>query len=110
MMLDITTDAHERSDAMNAKISVLILTGLLGSAVARGAEKAKPAAQPKSSEVSYEQRQKLADIHEKTAACLRSNKPIEECHKEMMTYCHDEMGKEGCPMMGHMGKMHGKGK
>lgn len=37
-----------------------------------------------------EQRQKMADVHEKMAACLRSDKPIEDCHAEMMKQ-HDMM-------------------
>jgi hypothetical protein len=52
-----------------------------------------------------EQRQKMATIHEQIAACLRSEKPISECHEEAMKSCQDAMGKDGCPMMG--GGMHG---
>lgn len=51
-----------------------------------------------------EQREKMATIHEQMAACLRSDKPISECHKEAMKSCQDTMGKDGCPMMG--GSMH----
>lgn len=52
-----------------------------------------------------EQRDKMATIHEKMAACLRSDKPIADCHKEAMQNCQEMMGKDGCPMMG--GRMHG---
>lgn len=52
-----------------------------------------------------EQREKMATIHEKIAACLRSDKPIADCHKEAMQSCHEMMGTEGCPMMGS--GMHG---
>ena len=31
-----------------------------------------------------EQREKMAAAHEKIAACLRSDRPIDECHAEMM--------------------------
>lgn len=61
-------------------------------------------------EPTKEQRTKMADMHSKMAECLKSEKPMKDCHKEMMDSCkeaHD--GK--CPMMGgHMGKMMGKGK
>ena len=52
-----------------------------------------------------EQRQKMADAHEKMAACLRSDKPVSDCHEEMMKACQEGMGKGGCPMMS--GKGHG---
>ena len=48
-----------------------------------------------------EQRMKMADSHEKMAACMRSTKPMKDCHDEMMKVCEDTMGKD-CPM----GKMH----
>ncbi|MBC7540359.1 MAG: hypothetical protein H7281_16165 [Bacteriovorax sp.] len=53
-----------------------------------------------------EQRQSMATVHEKMAACLRSDKAIEDCHKDMMQSCKDMMGADGCPMMDHKGKMH----
>ena len=52
-----------------------------------------------------EQRQSMATTHEKMATCLRSEKAMEECHKEMMQSCQETMGKDGCPMMGKMGSM-----
>jgi hypothetical protein len=48
-----------------------------------------------------EQRQKMAEVHEKMAACLRSERPIGECRKEMATACRDTLGADACPMMGH---------
>ena len=57
-------------------------------------------------EATAEQRQKMADIHDKMAACLRSDRPISDCHKEMMKACKSTAGKDGCPMMDE--KMHGK--
>lgn len=53
-------------------------------------------------EVTTEQRETMAARHEKLASCLRSGKPMNDCHEEMM-------GVEDCPMMG-MGKMHDKDK
>ena|SRR3954469_21492061 len=38
-----------------------------------------------------EQREKMAAEHDKIAACLRSDRAIDECHKEMMQYHHAMM-------------------
>ena len=38
-----------------------------------------------------EQREKMAAEHDKIAACLRSDRAIEDCHKEMMQYHHTMM-------------------
>ena len=54
-------------------------------------------------EFTTEQRQKMADLHEKMASCLRSDRPMSECHQEMMKGRKDAVGKDSCPMMG--GKM-----
>ena len=54
-----------------------------------------------------EQRQTMAAAHEKMAACLRSDKALDDCHGEMMKVCHEAKGENACPMMG--GMMHGKG-
>lgn len=52
-----------------------------------------------------EQRQNMATAHDKMATCLRSDKSIEDCRKEMMESCEQNMGKDGCYMMGKKGKM-----
>lgn len=59
---------------------------------------------------SKEMREKMAAMHEKMAACLRSDKPFAECRQEMMKSCQTMMGGKGCSMMGmggmgHMGNM-----
>lgn len=62
-------------------------------------------------EFTKEQREDMAMMHEKMVTCLRSDKPMEDCRDEMMGACKDQMGKEGCPMMGEMkyrGKMRNK--
>ena len=61
-----------------------------------------PAAPP---EPSKEMRAKMAAAHEQMAACLRSEKSMADCRKEMMKSHHELMGEQGCPMM-EMG-MHG---
>ena len=57
------------------------------------------------SKMTKEQREKMAVSHEKMAVCLRSDKPMKECHEEMMKACTDTMGADACPMMGHHKKM-----
>lgn len=47
-----------------------------------------------------EQREKMATLHDKMAACLRSEKAMPDCRDEMKKSC-SEMGEEGCPMMHH---------
>ena len=58
---------------------------------------------------SPEHRAKMADAHEKMAACLRSTRPIDECHAEMKKACH-ESGHGGECSMGHHGHGQGHGK
>lgn len=77
---------------------IATLALILGASAAFAAD--PPA--PGHSGPSKEQREKMATIHEQMAACLRSDKPIAECHKEAMKRCQDVMGKEECPMMGGM--------
>jgi hypothetical protein len=48
---------------------------------------------------SKEIRDKLATLHEQLANCLRSDKPIAQCHTEMMKSCQDMFGAQGCPML-----------
>lgn len=63
---------------------------------------------------SPEQRARMAEHHERIAACLRSNRPIGECQAEMrashaaMRKACEEAGEE-C-LMGHPGHHGGKGK
>jgi hypothetical protein len=67
---------------------------------------------------SKEQREKMAEVHQKMAECLRSDRPISECRAEMAKSCQDMVGADGCPMMsygkggmgpGMMGPGHGRG-
>ena|SRR3989338_830866 len=76
---------------------------------ALGAEKTKALPKRGSTEISVEQRKNMSTAHEKMAACLNSDKSFDSCQKEMMQTCQDTMGKDGCPMMGKMHGMMGKG-
>ena len=90
---------------MKIAVTVMIIfVGLTGTP-ALAAEKSKT--QGTDAKVTAEQRQNMAAVHESMAACLRSDKPMEGCRKDMMQSCNDMMGKNGCLMMGQIGKMHG---
>lgn len=78
---------------------------LAGSGVALGADPQQNApADPNPAS-----RQKMAEVHQRMATCLRSDKPIAECRSDMLKNCQDLMGKEGCPMMGAWGGGMGPG-
>lgn len=47
-----------------------------------------------------EARQKMAEVHQRMADCLKSDRPMSECRAEMAKSCHDMMGASACPMMG----------
>jgi len=47
-------------------------------------------------ELSKDTREKMAQLHEQMAACLRSEKPVQVCHGEMMKSCQSQLGSEGC--------------
>ena len=49
-------------------------------------------------QLSKEAREKMALMHEKMAACLRSDKSMAECRIEMAKNCRDILGPEYCPM------------
>ena len=89
---------------MASWVGVLVVAALAWSPPAHAADPktAPPAA------ATAEQRQKMADIHQKMAECLRSDRPIAECRSEMAGSCHDSLGADMCPMMGKGGgMMHG---
>ena len=46
------------------------------------------------------QREQMAVLHEKMAACLRSDKELAACRDEMRSSCRATMGEQACPMMG----------
>ena len=67
--------------------------------------------------MSKEKREEMAAAHEKLAACLRTDSPMEKCHEAMMGSMMGSCGSHGekgsCPMMsgkmsGKMGKMSAK--
>jgi hypothetical protein len=61
---------------------------------------------PGMAEPGKEQREKMALVHEKLAACLRSDRSFADCHREMQSSHAEAMGEEHCPMMEHKMKGH----
>ncbi|MDE2304359.1 MAG: hypothetical protein KGL34_02280 [Gammaproteobacteria bacterium] len=47
----------------------------------------------------HEMREKMAQIHEQMAACLRSDRSFEDCRSEMRKSCRASLGYGGCRMM-----------
>ena len=88
---------------LHAVLSAALLFGSVASAQDKTSTQTTPPPMPM--QMTREQRNKMADAHEKMAACLRSTKPLSECHQEMMQACKANLGAE-CPMM-HMHGMHG---
>jgi hypothetical protein len=85
---------------LSAAAASLLLAGA-GLAVAANAP-------PVQAAPSKDTREKMAQMHEQMASCLRSDKPIGECRHEMMQSCQKMMDGKECPMMdmGAMGTMH----
>lgn len=73
-------------------IATLLLCGAI-TALAQEPPSPSPAA-------SKEMRERMAAMHEKMAACLRSDRALSECRQEMHQTCSSMMGEQGCPMMG----------
>jgi hypothetical protein len=71
-----------------------VVASVLMSCVAAAADDA-PAAPPAPPK---EMRAKMASLHEQMAACLRSDRPFNDCRSEMMKGCQQLMGEQGCPM------------
>lgn len=92
------------------------LLAAAGALLLGGAALAAEPVQPPPADPTAEQRQKMAAIHDRMAACLRSERPFAECRAEMHASCQQTMGGAGCPMMGGGmgpgmmgGPMHGPG-
>jgi hypothetical protein len=89
---------------MNRKVLALAALIISASGLAVAAERE---AGPKPKEITKEERAKMADAHEKMAACLRSDRPFMDCHKEMWEAHKGMMGGKGeCPMHGGKGHHH----
>ncbi len=97
---------------MRTMLSILILLmGLAGfSALAEQSAVSKKPSSNATTELTQEQRLKMAGLHANMADCLKSDKAISECRQEMMKGCREAMCKEGCPQGMMMGGMHSTGR
>lgn len=94
---------------ITALITILILSSAITSvSLASESKKHKMGYQKMPMEMSKEQRQEMAAHHEKLALCLRSDRAMADCHKEMRSACEGKMGMGGCWMMGDTRKMDSK--
>jgi hypothetical protein len=87
---------NTRVSQFRAQIVVASVLAILSASATLAANPPATAQSPPSKET----REKMATLHEQMAACLRSDKPVTECHTEIMKNCQDVMGEDGCPMMG----------
>ncbi len=81
----------------NTLLRNLIASMIIAGAGSVFAADEPPAAPPAPSK---EMREQMAAVHEKLAACLRSDKAFASCRDEMRKNCQEMMGEQACPMMG----------
>lgn len=92
------------------KLTKYVSAGLMLGALSHGgivtaqAETAPPA---QSRQTMAERHKKAAEMHSKMAACLASDKAVEQCREEMAANCGTTFG-ANCPMGGGI-RGHGKG-
>jgi hypothetical protein len=79
-------------------VATVVLASLTGAAWSQ--QDPRPAPANSRAAPSKEMREKLATVHERTAACLRSDKSFSECRSEMMKSCREILGGQGCPSLG----------
>lgn len=85
---------------------ITFVTTILAAAVAFGADAKTKAATPAANGPSKEKREEMAATHEKLAACLRTDAPMETCHEIMKAAHEGKMCDGNCPMMAaHKGEM-----
>jgi len=87
-----------RKNMLQSSIRTLLTLAALSVMGAASLAATQPPSAPTT--VTKESREKMAVLHEQMAACLRSDKPLADCHSEMRKSCKESMGDQGCPMMG----------
>ncbi len=89
-----------------------VLLALLISAAASAEEKGMSAHSANHMAGTPEMKNDMADMHQKMAECLRTEKSMQDCHGEMMKNCQDAKAPGHCSMMESMmnkgGMKHGK--
>ena len=86
-------------------LATAVLASLAGAA---WSQDPRPAPENSRAAPSKEMREKLATVHERTAACLRSDKSYSQCRSEMMKSCREILGGQGCPSLGRGMNMSGR--
>lgn len=84
----------------------MLMASLFGATSFAQQETTKPGTPPHATKIqpfTAQEREKMAAIHEKMAACIRSDRPLKECHNEMHEQYMEVMGTHGCPMAGEVG-------
>lgn len=80
------------------KFVLSLLAAFCFSSFSFAADKAKEPAKEMPA-LTKEQRADMAKHHQKMAECLKSDKPMSECKKDM----HEGCKEKNCPMMAHKG-------
>jgi len=84
---------------MDRRLTRWTVTPALLAFASAGPTWAADATKPPPPEPTAEQRQKMAEVYQKMADCLRSTRPLPQCRSEMATACHT-IGAGVCPGMG----------
>ncbi len=90
--------------------AIALLLSLSLSTVAMAQVKGKTATTQAQTEQSPEMKKNMADMYQKMADCMKTDKSMDDCHKEIMKDCPVAKETGSCPLMdGMKGKMnHGK--
>lgn len=83
---------------MKKYISALLAVGALICGLSSNEASANRRHMKNMPEPTQQQKINIATLHEQLGACLRTDKSMRDCHKEMKNFC-EKMGKEACPMM-----------
>ncbi len=84
-------------------MKILFIALLIASSIHSTSKAQTPATDSTASmNESLDQRSQMADLHQTMAICLRSSKPMTDCHEEMKASCKMNMGEDSCMMSGHM--------
>jgi hypothetical protein len=94
--------------SMSTFVLLFILSVSVG---ANGAGKSVTSKAPSHTSMTPEMKKDVAEMHQKMADCMKTDKSMEECRKDVMTNCPvaEAMGGH-CPLMDGMKGMKGKKK
>jgi hypothetical protein len=90
----------EERSVSTQNLLISVFQALTASMMLASAALSADEASPSPSAPSKEMRAQMASVHERMAACLRSDKAFVDCRSDMMKNCREVVGERGCPMMG----------